>query len=309
MLPTAFIYSRLFLNHNPTMLRHPENKLRCEVIDKAIADLSLLRLAPTPASDEDILRCHSIEYLNLLRNETEQCPRRMAYLSTDHKDTIISRESVDVARLAAGSVILAIDQILKGTIKNAFCGVRPPGHHAERDRGMGFCLLNNVAIGARYAQKMGLSKVLIIDWDAHHGNGTEAICKDDPNIFYFSTHQQCYYPFTGTSSTDNVLNVPVEANNQARDVIFDAFINQLVPAMQIFKPNLILISCGFDALYSDPLCNLNLKTSDFGLLTSIVLELANTYCSGRVVSVLEGGYDLDSIGEAARYHVQTLIEG
>lgn len=305
---TAFIYSKNFLEHIPTT-KMPENQNRCVAIEKAVRDLPLVRLEPLPATNRDILQCHTIEYINLLRTETSHCPtRKLTSLSTDIQDTRISRKSFDIACLAAGAVITAVNQIANNSVRNAFCLVRPPGHHAETSRGMGFCLLNNVAIGARYAQSLGYKKILIVDWDAHHGNGTEEIFRNDPSVFYYSSHQCCCFPMTGhaDSSTDHILNVPIDADAFARINIINA-LQGLAELMEDFKPNMVFISCGFDAMDGDPLCQLNLTADDFGTMTEIVKGIANRHCGGRIVSVLEGGYNLETIGGAARIHIESLM--
>jgi acetoin utilization deacetylase AcuC-like enzyme len=305
-MSTALIYHKKFLDHIPTT-KMPENKNRCIVIENALADLNLIRLEPSPAKNRDLLRCHSIEYINQLRAEIKECPsKKLTSLSTDPQDTKICSESFAVACLAAGAVTTAVNAIANQQAKNAFCLVRPPGHHAETNRGMGFCLLNNVAIGARYAQTLGYNKILIIDWDAHHGNGTEDIFKDDPNVFYYSSHQSSCYPMTGSSSTDHILNVPIVADTLARLKIISA-LQSLITIMEDFEPDMIFISCGFDAMEGDPLCQLNLTAEDFATMTDIVKKIAHTHCSGRIVSVLEGGYNLETIGLAARVHVERLL--
>ena len=216
---------------------------------------------------------------------------------------------------AAGGVLSAIDVVIAGGVTNAFCCVRPPGHHATRDRGMGFCIFNNVAIAARYAQQRhGLAKVLIVDWDVHHGNGTQDIFYADGSVLYFSTHQQGWYPGTGWEDETGAgngkgatLNVPVPAGTGGREVLA-AFTDRLVPAADAFKPDLVLVSAGFDSDADDPLGGLMLAAVDFGALTSVVADIARKHCDGRIVSVLEGGYNVDVLKTSVAAHVRVLTK-
>ena len=209
-----------------------------------------------------------------------------------------------------------MDAVLDGSIQNAFCILRPPGHHAEPDRGMGFCIFNNAAIAARYAQRhAGIDRVLIADWDVHHGNGTQFCFFDDPSVFYFSTHQWPHYP--GTGMADDVgsgagigttMNVPL-AGGSARQEVLGAFERKLIPAMREFKPQFVIISAGFDAEAGDPYGGFGLENADFIDLTRIMLKIADQYAEGRLVSVLEGGYRLDALGQFCGSHVAELALG
>lgn len=309
---TALVYHPFFLRHIPCT-KLVESQERCKAILLAIQDFKLFKIQPEPATEDQLLLCHTPDYIQLVKNEVEPLRRRqISNLSTG--DVEISCQSFEVAKLAVGAVISAIDHVMAKNVKNAFCLVRPPGHHAESDKGMGFCLFNNVAIGARYAQTHygdEIKRVLIIDWDAHHGNGTQKIFENDPSVFYFSTHQAECYPCTeeGERIAPNCINANIKPDDAAFFNILCAFNISLRSAMEWFKPNLVMISCGFDALKDDPLCDLNLTDKDFYDLTRITMDIANQFAEGRVVSVLEGGYNLDTIGHAARAHIEALQDG
>ena len=229
-------------------------------------------------------------------------------------DTRLAPESLRVAKLAAGGVLAAVDAVVAGRARNAFATVRPPGHHALPGRAMGFCLLNSVAIAARYAQqKHGLKRVLIVDWDVHHGNGTQAMFYDDPSVLYFSTHQNPYYPYTGQAKEMGVgagegttVNVPLVAGSGDTEIV-EAFCNKLVPAADKFKPNFVLISAGFDAHRDDPLAGLGVTAEGYGSLTQIVIEIARRHAGGRIVSALEGGYRLEALSDSVVTHVGMLM--
>jgi acetoin utilization deacetylase AcuC-like enzyme len=231
-------------------------------------------------------------------------------------DTAICGASLEVALHAAGAVLNAVDAVVARQADNAFCIVRPPGHHATPDRGMGFCIFNNIAIGARYAQrKHGVERVLIADWDVHHGNGTQDIFYDDGSVFFFSTHQYPWYPGTGSADETGyadgegkTLNCPFPAGAGRKEIV-GAFRDRLVPAAAEFKPDLVLVSAGFDSRAGDPLGHFFLSDSDFAELTTNMLEIADRYAEGRLVSVLEGGYNLEGLACAARAHAQALGAG
>ncbi len=231
------------------------------------------------------------------------------------RDTPISESSYTVAVAAVGGVLAAVDAVLAGEVRNAFCAVRPPGHHATRDRAMGFCLLNNVAIATRYIQqKHKLPKVLIVDWDVHHGNGTQEIFYNDPDVFYFSVHQYPFYPGTGSADERGAgqgegftLNVPLPAGSGDRE-FQQALSEKLVPAARQFQPDFVLISAGFDAHQNDLLGGMRVTTEGFAELTRIVKQMAEEHCQGRLVSVLEGGYHLDSLAASVEAHLRNLME-
>lgn len=297
---------------------HPEQPARTMVIDQALLEAGLKTassiLKPRVATEKELLLCHSASYIQLVQKEVNDLKDTEEVVSLSTGDVDISAQSFQIALLAVGGVLVAVDQVMSSAGSKAFCVVRPPGHHACSSCGMGFCLFNNIAIGARYAQqKYGVNRVLIVDWDVHHGNGTQEIFYQDPTVFYFSTHEQNLYPGTGTSEENGeglgkgfTLNCPISAGKQSRVEVLQAFENQLTDKMKTFQPNLVLISAGFDAHWADPLGHFNLTDQDFSVLTSIVKRLADEYAEGRLISVLEGGYNLTALASAAVAHVKAL---
>jgi acetoin utilization deacetylase AcuC-like enzyme len=287
---------------------HPERPGRFDAALAGTHGLGLQRLDARKALEEDIVLCHSPRYFQVVKREVAA---DFGNLSTG--DTSISMASLEVALYATGAVLNAVDAVFERAADNAFCIVRPPGHHATPDRGMGFCIFNNVAIGARYAQqKHGAERVLIADWDVHHGNGTQDIFYTDRSVLFFSTHQYPWYPGTGSASETGVgagegktLNCPLPAG-AGRKEILGAFRDKLVAAAEAFRPDLVLISAGFDSRAGDPLGRFLLEDHDFGELTSIMMGIADRHAAGRLVSVLEGGYNLRGLTSAVRAHVRTL---
>jgi acetoin utilization deacetylase AcuC-like enzyme len=259
------------------------------------------------ATEDELLLCHTAEYLKTVRCDVDSGRQ---HLSTG--DTDISPESWDVAARAAGGVLNAVDAVLTGVARNAFCAVRPPGHHANAGRGMGFCVFNNVAIAARYAQRRhGVGRVLIVDWDVHHGNGTQDIFYRDASVFFFSSHQWPLYPGTGRADETGdgpgegtTMNFPFPAGSGRRQIL-GAVENHLLPAAARFQPDLVLISAGFDSRVGDPLGSFKLTDEDFADLTRAVMGISD----GHVVSMLEGGYNLDGLASAATAHVSALLDG
>ena len=292
--------------------RHPECPERYDAVMEALAQARLMeKLTRIPARDitaEELGLCHTAEYLALAHRDVRE---GRPHLSTG--DTDITPNSWDVAALAAGGVLNAVDAVCSGEVGNAFCAVRPPGHHANINRGMGFCLFNNVALAARYAQQRhGVGRVMIVDWDVHHGNGTQDIFYADPSVFFFSTHQWPLYPGTGRANetgegagAGTSMNFPFPAGS-GRAEILGAVENALIPAAAKFQPELLLISAGFDSRVGDLLGRFTLTDRDFTDLTRAVMAVADQYANGRLVSMLEGGYSLEGLGSAAAAHVNAL---
>ncbi|MBT5414292.1 MAG: histone deacetylase family protein, partial [Rhodospirillaceae bacterium] len=261
---------------------------------------------PRAATDAEIARVHPMDHVERILAMVPP-----AGLAMVDPDTALSPGSRDAVLRAAGAVVAAVDAVVGGEAENAFCAVRPPGHHAEPVRAMGFCLFNNVAIGAAHARTVhGLNRVAVVDFDVHHGNGTQAFFFDDPDYLYCSTHQWPLYPGTGatdeTGVAGNIVNavLPPGADGEA---FRDAFDGQVMPALDAFAPDFLLISAGFDAHRADPLAGLRLATEDYGWATERLREAADRHCGGRLVSALEGGYDLKALGESAAAHVRALM--
>ena len=292
---------------------HPERPARLRAItDRLAADGLLPRaslLEVRPATDEAILRCHTADYLRLVEREVAEGRKQ---LSTG--DTQICHASLDVARLAAGAVIAAVDAVIGGCVTNAFAVVRPPGHHATPERGMGFCVFNSLAIAARHAQAVhDIERVLVVDWDVHHGNGTQDIFYEDGSVLFFDTHQHPLYPGTGLATETGrgagaglTINCPFPAGSGRAEIV-GAMREKLLPAARRFKPGLVLVSAGFDSRLDDPLGSFTLTDDDFATLTGIVREIAAEHAAGRLVSTLEGGYALAGLGTAAASHVRALM--
>jgi acetoin utilization deacetylase AcuC-like enzyme len=287
---------------------HPERPDRFDAALGSLDGLELLRIESRPATEDELSLCHGRKYLATAAREI---PAGQRELSTG--DTTVCPRSLEVALRAAGGVLNAVDAVMGGAAPNAFCIVRPPGHHATPDRGMGFCIFNNIAVAARYAQrKYGVDHVLIADWDVHHGNGTQDIFYADGTVFFFSTHQSPWYPGTGafdeTGYADGAgmtMNFPFPAG-AGRAEILGAFQEMLMKAAEEVKPDLVLVSAGFDSRLGDPLGQFRLIDEDFRDLTNVMLEIADKHAKGKLVSVLEGGYSLSGLGAAVRAHVEAL---
>jgi len=309
---TGIVYHEKFLEHD-TGPGHPEKPERLRAIVDHLKNIKLWQelqhLIIDEATEEWLLRVHSVEHIENLR---KACLRGISIL--DEGDTHASRESFNAALLAAGGVICAADAVMNKILKNAFCAVRPPGHHAERNRVMGFCLINNVAVAAQYTKyKYGAERILILDWDVHHGNGTQQIFYDDKSVMYISTHQYPFYPGTGSRSEQGIgegkgytLNIPMVAGS-GEEEFTDAFKEEIIPTIENYRPDIIFISAGFDAHKDDPLANLNLTEESFALFTRMITDSAEKYCDGRIVSVLEGGYNLKALANCVEYHVKVLM--
>jgi len=310
-MSVALIYDPAYLKHNTGL--HPENARRLDAILRAIDEdeslsKKLTRVTPHPAPNEDIARCHRQD---LIYHIESLCERGETEVD---EDTRISPDSFQVARLAAGAAVAAVDAAMREDGGRAFGVIRPPGHHATASTAMGFCLFNNAAIGARYAQaKYGVERVLIVDWDVHHGNGTQEIFWQDRSVFYFSTHQYPYYPGTGSAgergsgrAEGTTLNVPLSIGTSARDHR-EAFTEALHQIERSFPPDLIIVSAGFDSRRGDPLGGLMLEDADFSEMTKEVLRIAEKHGAGRVVGLLEGGYNLELLGGSVKSHIAALI--
>jgi acetoin utilization deacetylase AcuC-like enzyme len=304
--PVGFVYDPLYLEHCPPAA-HPERPERLAHLvhrlkDDGVWD-TLHHMAPGPATEEQLLAVHTPGHIDLIKKVSARGGGPL----DEVRDTHASERSYEAALLAAGGVVTAIDAVLTGTTGAAFCAVRPPGHHAERDRAMGFCLFNNVAIGARHAQQQhGIERVAVLDWDVHHGNGTQHSFEDDPTVLYVSLHQYPFYPGTGARRERGIgrgegytLNFPLHAGT-GENVYISIFEGEIVPALERFRPGLLLISAGFDAHRNDPLANMALSEHSFARLTDLVKGIA------PVVSVLEGGYDLDALALSVERHLHSL---
>ena len=286
---------------------HPERTERMAAVTAALSDprlADLPRRTAEPAPYDAIARCHPSAFLEKLSAAVPES----GLMSLD-PDTHMGPNSLDAARLASGAVLAAVDAVMAGEAPNAFVAARPPGHHAERTRAMGFCLINHIAIGARHAQAVhGVERVAIVDFDVHHGNGTQDIFYEDGSVLYVSTHQWPLYPGTGASSergVGNIVNLPLGAGTDGARYR-PLFAEVAVEAVDRFAPDLVLLSAGFDAHRDDPLGGLALDEDDFVWITEAMMALADTHCSGRLVSLLEGGYDLGALGRSAAAHVAAL---
>ena len=311
---TGLIIDECFERHD-TGSAHPERPARLRAIRDRFRAEGLTDCCPTvalrEATDDEILSVHSAEYLERLR---QACEAGRPYIDTP--DSAICPESYQLARLAAGSVLAAADQVVSGSLRNAFCAVRPPGHHCERSTSMGFCMLGNVAIAARYLlDRHGLERVAVLDWDVHHGNGTQHLFEDTAAVFYCSLHGHPEYVYPGTGFEHErgsgpgegaTLNLPMYPGS-GDDDYKRAFDERVLPALENYRPRFVLISAGFDAHRLDPLAPLNLESQSYAWMTRAVMDLAEEYADGRIVSVLEGGYDLDALAESAMLHVQGLM--
>jgi acetoin utilization deacetylase AcuC-like enzyme len=287
---------------------HPERVARIQTVDRVLASApyaGLPRAEAPAATDAQIGRAHSAAYVARI---TASAPER-GWVSLD-PDTHMCADSLAATRHAAGSNIAAVEAVVGGARKAAFCAVRPCGHHAEKERAMGFCLFNNVAVGARHALEMPeVNKLAIVDFDVHHGNGTQDIFRSEPNVLFASSHQMPLYPGTGAASetgVGNIVNAPLAPNTGGREMRA-AYDGIILPALRDFDPDLIMISAGFDAHRDDPLANLMWTQADFGWVTAEICKIADECCGGRVVSTLEGGYDLDGLASSLGAHLDVLI--
>ena len=307
-MKTGLVTSDTYQNHN-TGEGHPEKIDRVTaVIDnfKKLDNKNLIWKKPTNFDQDLLIKTHSLDYINQVQKSFPQ--NGFNFLDGD---TVVSPGSKDATKDAVGSILTAIEGIQNKDFKNAFCAVRPPGHHAEKEKAMGFCIYNNVAVGANYLiEKYKYNKIAIIDFDVHHGNGTQDIFYDNEKVLYISTHQYPYYPGSGSEKEkgkyNNIFNIPLEAGTTAVEYLnaYEHVLNKL----KEFKPEFLLFSAGFDAHIDDPLAQLRLSSEDFYTLTRRTLEISKPFCNGNVVSILEGGYDLKALQDSTQRHVDALIE-
>ena len=310
---TGLVYHPAYLEHDMGA-GHPESPDRLRAIMQRLEQSGtaarLTRIEARKAEDQWITQVHTPSYVTGLNQRAPASGR----VSLD-PDTSMSPGSLTAAYLAAGGTLAAVDAIMNRQVDHVFCAVRPPGHHAEAGRAMGFCLFNNVAIAARYVQKNhGLTRVLIVDWDVHHGNGTQHSFEDDPSVLYFSTHQYPHYPGTGRATEQGrgagqgfTINVPMEAG-EGDDEYRAVFHKSLVPAADDFKPEFVIISAGFDAHKDDPLASMGLTESGYADLTDIVAGIAKRHANGRILSSLEGGYNLTALAASVEVHISRLLK-
>ena len=307
-MKTCLVTSDTYKNHD-TGDGHPEKIDRVSVIIdnfKKLNNNNLIWKKPSKFNHSLLTRTHSKDYINFVG---ESFPKKG--LSFLDGDTIISPGSKDATKDAVGSIITAIDGVQNKEFKNAFCAVRPPGHHAEKNKAMGFCIYNNVAVGANYLiKKYKYNKIAIIDFDVHHGNGTQDIFYDNKKVLYISTHQYPYYPGSGSEKEkgkfNNIMNIPLKAGTTTEEYL-NAY-ERVLHKLRDFKPEFILFSAGFDAHINDPLAQFKLKSEDFYVITKRTLDISKSFCNGNVVSILEGGYDLNALQESTQRHVDALIE-
>jgi acetoin utilization deacetylase AcuC-like enzyme len=305
---TGIITTNTYLNHD-TGQGHPERADRVTVVIDHLKKFKSKNLVWGKPKKFDLKYLEHAHEKNYLDDVTESFPKQG--LNFLDGDTIVSPGSKDATRDAVGSILTAINGVMKKKYRNAFCAVRPPGHHAEKKKAMGFCVYNNVAVGAYYLlEKYNLSKVAIIDFDVHHGNGTQDIFYNNENVLYISSHQYPYYPGSGAADEkgikDNIYNVPLNSGTQTHEFL-NAY-NDIFKKLKKFKPNFILLSAGFDAHKDDPLAQINLESKDYYTLTKRIMILAKELCDEKIVSILEGGYDLNALKESVGYHVKSLME-
>lgn len=305
-MTTAYISHPDFMKHEMGR-HHPECPERIQAIEDQLIqsrlDGHLKRIDPPPATEADITRVHSEDHLAFIKSKAPTS----GYAMIDG-DTIMNSSTWNVSLRAAGAAIAAVDAVMKGEVNNAFCAVRPPGHHAEPHRSMGFCVFNTIAIATRYAiEQYDLDRVAVIDFDVHHGNGTEAAFIDDPHVLMCSFFQHPFYPYSGLEGGDNMVNIPLPASTSGK-LVREMISKIWIPRLQEFKPQLIMISAGFDAHREDDLGQMGLVEDDYVWITQQLMNVANQSCDGKIVSCLEGGYNLSALGRSVAAHLKTLAE-
>ena len=307
-MTTLYIFHEDCLEHRNAM-GHPECAERLRSIEKTLEaeQFAVLQRAKAPLAEiEAIERAHPLAYIEAVKDASPD--DGLAYIDGD---TSMSPGSWRAALRSAGGGILGVDKVMRGEVENVFCATRPPGHHAEKDTAMGFCLFSNIAIAALHARAVhGAERVAVVDFDVHHGNGTQDIFWSDKDLFYGSTHQMPLFPGSGDRREEgegNICNAPLRANDGSAQ-FKEAMSTRLLPALEAFSPDIVLISAGFDAHRDDPLASVNLVEEDFRWITLKLADIAHQYAEGRIVSMLEGGYDLDALGRSAGIHVEALIE-
>lgn len=304
-MTTALITHKACYDH-VTPQGHPEQVARLDAVLGALEGLDLVSVSAPMAASDDLLRCHPQAHLDAIR---EAAPAD-GWRSLD-ADTHMSVGTLEAAYRAAGGVVKGVDLVMSGEVGNAFAAVRPPGHHAERETPMGFCFFGSVAVAAKHALEFhGLKRVAIVDFDVHHGNGTQDLVEEDARVLFFSSHQMPLWPGTGAAhetGVGNIVNIPLPEGCSSK-VFRDAYTREVFPRLAAFKPELLLISAGFDAHAADPLAGMMLQDDDFAWVTQKLCDIADEHCEGRVVSALEGGYDLEALGRSARAHVEVLKE-
>ncbi len=308
-MTTLLLHHPATLEHR-TPAGHPERPDRIRAVETALSERSfpdLHRRLADAADLDTVALAHPRDYVNAI---VEASPRE-GLVGID-SDTVMSPGTLEALLRGVGAAVQAVDAVATGEVANAFCAMRPPGHHAERTRAMGFCFFNNAAVAARHAQtRHGAGRVAIVDWDVHHGNGTQDIFWSDPSVLYCSTHQMPLYPGTGAAGErgdhDTIVNAPLRPGATGES-FRDAFESRIIPRLDAFAPEVLILSAGFDAHRRDPLANLQLEAEDFAWATRRMMEVAGRHCGGRLVSLLEGGYDLQGLSESVTAHVRALGE-
>lgn len=313
-MTTGLVTHSIYLDHK-TGHAHPERPARLEAVLSELEAQGtrdrLVEIGPESITEQSLLAVHSEGYLRTAQDDIESGARQL-----NTGDTSVCPATWEVAKMAAGGIVSGVDAVMAGKVDNVFCATRPPGHHAGINRGMGFCVFSNVAVAARHAQqKYGIGKVVIADWDVHHGNGTQDVFYDDDSVLFFSTHQSPWYPGTGADDETGAgkglgatKNVPLAAG-AGREQVIAAFSDFLIPLCEKFRPEMVFISAGFDSRRNDPLGGFRLDDDDFADLTRLMMQIADQSAEGRIVSVLEGGYSLEGVAKASSAHVATLLDG